>query len=150
MNQVRNGSHSCSIDISSNHERPRHCSASRRWYREGSSGRSTAYLDTIQEHTNHGFDQTVIPCGGQHYQATGEEWAEGSFEFCRDDADAIFMGAIGYPGARLPNGDLAGGSVILGCEVDLICMQMSVQFDCMKGFHTKYMANSPTYGILIW
>ena len=70
-------------------------------------------LDTIQEHTNHGFEQTVIPCGGQHYVATGEEWAEGSFEFCRDDADAIFMGAIGYPGARLPNGDLAGGSVIL-------------------------------------
>ena len=33
-------------------------------------------LDTIQEHTNHGFEQTVIPCGGQHYLATGEEWAE--------------------------------------------------------------------------
>ena len=76
-------------------------------------------LDTIQEHTNHGFEQTVIPCGGQHYVATGEEWAEGSFEFCRDDADAIFMGAIGYPGARLPNGDLAGGSVILGMRSGL-------------------------------
>ena len=76
-------------------------------------------LDTIQEHTNHGFEQTVIPCGGQHYLATGEEWAEGSFEFCRDDADAIFMGAIGYPGARLPNGDLAGGSVILGMRSGL-------------------------------
>ena len=76
-------------------------------------------LDTIQEHTNHGFEQTVIPCGGRHYVATGEEWAEGSFEFCRDDADAIFMGAIGYPGARLPNGDLAGGSVILGMRSGL-------------------------------
>ena len=30
-------------------------------------------LDTIQEHTNHGFEQTVIPCGGQHYLATGED-----------------------------------------------------------------------------
>ena len=76
-------------------------------------------LDTIQEHTNHGFEQNVIQCGGQHYLATGEEWAEGSFEFCRDDADAIFMGAIGYPGARLPNGDLAGGSVILGMRSGL-------------------------------
>ena len=28
-------------------------------------------LDTIQAHTNHGFEQTVIPCGGQHYMATG-------------------------------------------------------------------------------
>ena len=37
-------------------------------------------LDTIQEHSNHGFEQTVIPCGGEHYKATGEEWAEGSFE----------------------------------------------------------------------
>ena len=37
-------------------------------------------LDTIQEHSNHGFDQTVIPCGGEHYMATGEEWAEGRWE----------------------------------------------------------------------
>ena len=76
-------------------------------------------LDTIQEHTNHGFEQNVIQCGGQHYLDTGEEWAEGSFAFCRDEADAIFMGAIGQPGARLPNGDLAGGSVILGMRSGL-------------------------------
>ena len=76
-------------------------------------------LDTIQQHTNHGFEQTVIQCGGQHYLDTGEEWAEGSFDFCRDEADAIFMGAIGQPGARLPNGDLAGGSVILGMRSGL-------------------------------
>ena len=76
-------------------------------------------LDTVQAHTNHGFEQVMIPCGGQHYKETGEEWAEGSFEFCRDEADAIFLGAIGYPGARLPNGDLAGGSVILGMRAGL-------------------------------
>lgn len=76
-------------------------------------------LDTVQAHTNHGFEQVTIPCGGQHYKETGEEWAEGSFEFCRDEADAIFLGAIGYPGARLPNGDLAGGSVILGMRAGL-------------------------------
>ena len=34
-------------------------------------------LDTIQEHTNHGFEQTVIPCGGQHYLATGDpKWPQ--------------------------------------------------------------------------
>jgi len=76
-------------------------------------------LDTIAANTNHVFEQTVIPCGGEHYLATGEEWAEGSFEFCRDETDAIFLGAIGYPGARLPNGDLAGGSVILGLRSGL-------------------------------
>lgn len=76
-------------------------------------------LDTIAAHTNHGFDQTVIPCGGEHYLTTGEEWAPGSFELCRDETDAIFLGAIGQPGALLPNGDLAGGSVILGLRSGL-------------------------------
>jgi isocitrate/isopropylmalate dehydrogenase len=76
-------------------------------------------LDTVQAHTNHGFEQVIIPCGGQHYKETGEEWAEGSFAFCRDEVDAIYLGAIGYPGARLPNGDLAGGSVILGMRYGL-------------------------------
>ena len=76
-------------------------------------------LDTISQNTNIGFEMTEIACGGQNYQETGEEWAEGSFEFCRDEADAIFLGAIGHPGAYLPNGDLAGGSVILGLRSGL-------------------------------
>lgn len=76
-------------------------------------------LDAIEATTNLGFERTTIPCGGQHYLTTGEEWAEGSFELCRDDADAILLGAIGWPGASLPNGDLAGGSVILGLRSGL-------------------------------
>ena len=76
-------------------------------------------LDTIEANTNIGFEQTVIPCGGKNYLDTGEEWAQGSFEFCRDEADAIFLGAIGHPGATLDNGDLAGGSVILGMRSGL-------------------------------
>ena len=76
-------------------------------------------LQTIEQHTNTGFEQTVIPCGGQYYKETGKEWEEGSFEFCKDEADAIFLGAIGAPGVRLENGDLAGGSVILGLRSGL-------------------------------
>lgn len=76
-------------------------------------------LNTIEAHTNQGFEQTVIQCGGRLYLETGEEWAEGSFDYCRDEADAIFLGAIGHPGASLPNGDLAGGSVILGLRSGL-------------------------------
>ena len=76
-------------------------------------------LETIVQNTNIGFELTEIPCGGQNYKETGEEWAEGSFEFCRDEADAIFLGAIGHPGSYLPNGDLAGGSVILGLRSGL-------------------------------
>ena len=75
-------------------------------------------LETVEAHTNHGFDIETIECGGQYYKETGEEWAEGSFEFCRDEAEAIFLGAIGSD-ARLPNGDLAGGSVILGMRSGL-------------------------------
>jgi len=60
------------------------------------------------------FDLTEIPCGGQHYLDTGEEWPDGSFEHCRDNSDAIIVGAVGWPGAKLPNGDIAGGQVLLG------------------------------------
>ena len=60
------------------------------------------------------FDITEIPCGGQHYLDTGEEWPDGSFEHCRDNSDAIIVGAVGWPGAKLPNGDVAGGQVLLG------------------------------------
>ena len=60
-----------------------------------------------------------IPCGGKHYLETGEEWPEGSFEYCRDEADAILLGAIGWPGATTEDGDLAGGSVILGLRSGL-------------------------------
>ena len=60
------------------------------------------------------FDITEIPCGGQFYLETGLEWPEGSFEHCRDDSDSIVVGAVGWPGARLPNGDVAGGQVLLG------------------------------------
>ncbi len=76
-------------------------------------------LDTISDSTNYGFEQINIACGGQLYKETGKEWAEGSFELCRDEADAIFLGAIGHPGSYLPNGDLAGGSVILGMRSGL-------------------------------
>jgi len=60
------------------------------------------------------FDITEISCGGKHYLETGEEWPDGSFEHCRDNSDAILVGAVGWPGANLPNGDVAGGQVLLG------------------------------------
>ncbi len=76
-------------------------------------------LDAISQSTNLGFDKTVIQCGGQHFLQTGEVWAEGSYAVCRDDSDAILLGAIGWPGAQLENGDMAGGEVILGLRSGL-------------------------------
>ena len=76
-------------------------------------------LDVIEAEGPLSFTRNNIPCGGQHYLATGEEWPAGSFEFCRDEADAILLGAIGWPGGRTPEGDLAGGAVILGLRSGL-------------------------------
>ena len=71
-------------------------------------------LSVFHESGPSSFEITEIPCGGQHFLETGEEWPEGSFEHCRDESDAIVVGAVGWPGATLPNGDVAGGQVLLG------------------------------------
>jgi len=71
-------------------------------------------LSVFQESGVIPLEVTEIPCGGQHYLDTGEEWPQGSFEFCRDESDAIVVGAVGWPGATLPNGDIAGGQALLG------------------------------------
>ena len=76
-------------------------------------------VEPLEANSPLSFDVTEIPCGGQYYLETGEEWPEGSFEHCRDNSDAILLGAIGWPGARMPNGDMAGGQVILGLRSGL-------------------------------
>ena len=76
-------------------------------------------LTVVEQLTPLSFTINKIPCGGQHYSETGEEWPEGSFEFCRDEADAILLGAVGWPGVITDDGDLAGGSVILGLRSGL-------------------------------
>ena len=64
------------------------------------------------------FELTPYPCGGQHYLDMGEEWPDSAFEACKA-ADAILLGAVGIPEARLPNGDLAGAGVIFGLRFGL-------------------------------
>ena len=76
-------------------------------------------IEVFEENSPLSFEITEIPCGGQYFLETGEEWPEGSFEHCRDNSDAILLGAIGWPGARMSNGDVAGGQVILGLRSGL-------------------------------
>ena len=76
-------------------------------------------LSVFEENSPLSFEINEIPCGGQYYLETGEEWPTGSFEYCRDESDAILLGAIGWPEARLPNGDMAGGQTILGLRSGL-------------------------------
>ena len=58
---------------------------------------------TLEEHAG----------GAQYYLAHGKEWAPGGQEAAMS-ADAILLGAVGWPGAQMPNGDLAGGALVLG------------------------------------
>ena len=76
-------------------------------------------LSTFKDSGAISLETTEIPCGGQHYLDTGEEWPSGSFEYCRDESDAIVVGAVGWPGAILPNGDIAGGQALLGLRSGL-------------------------------
>ena len=53
------------------------------------------------------------PGGGQYYLEHGREW-EPEAEAATRRAEAVLLGAIGWPGATLPNGDNAGASLVLG------------------------------------
>ncbi len=53
------------------------------------------------------------PGGGRYYQEHGREW-EPEAEQASHEADAILLGAVGWPGVSMPNGDLAGGALVLG------------------------------------
>jgi isocitrate/isopropylmalate dehydrogenase len=61
---------------------------------------------------------TEYPGGGQYYLARGREW-EPEAEAAAKAADAILVGAVGWPGATLPNGDLAGRALVLGLREGL-------------------------------
>ncbi len=76
-------------------------------------------LDVIADRANVTFDTNNVACGAQLYEKTKREWAEGGFEYCRDEADAILLGAIGWPGVSLPNGDIAGAGVVFGLRFGL-------------------------------
>lgn len=61
---------------------------------------------------------TEYPGGGQYYLKTGREW-EPEGEAAARGADAILLGAVGWPGATLPNGDIAGRALVLGLRESL-------------------------------
>ena len=76
-------------------------------------------LKVVEQHSPLSFSITEIPCGGNIILKQVKSGLSGSFEHCRDESDAILFGAIGWPGAVKPNGDLAGGQVILGLRSGL-------------------------------
>ena len=75
-------------------------------------------LKAVEDSFGVSFDKVRYPVGGQYYLDTGTEWPDGAFEFCKA-ADAILLGAVGIPGATLPNGELAGIGVLFGLRFGL-------------------------------
>lgn len=65
------------------------------------------------------FHLREFACGGKYYLETGKEWPDDAFAYCRDTADAVLLGAVGWPGAVLPNRDIAGAGVIFGLRFGL-------------------------------
>ncbi|MEM1885072.1 MAG: isocitrate/isopropylmalate family dehydrogenase, partial [Candidatus Jordarchaeales archaeon] len=64
------------------------------------------------------LDYVEVPCGGMYYLETGREWPEDAFDICKK-ADAILFGAVGWPEAVLPNGQLAGIRILLDIRFGL-------------------------------
>jgi isocitrate/isopropylmalate dehydrogenase len=75
-------------------------------------------LDALAEGGPAPWHATEYPGGGQDYLKTGREW-EPEAEAASKRADAILLGAVGWPGATLPNGDIAGRALVLGLREGL-------------------------------
>ena len=75
-------------------------------------------LEAAQERHGFSLDLRQVECGAQLYQKTQREWEEGGLDACRE-ADAVFLGAVGWPGVSLPNGDIAGAGVVFGLRFGL-------------------------------
>jgi isocitrate/isopropylmalate dehydrogenase len=75
-------------------------------------------LDALGEGDAAPWHLSEFPGGGQYYLKTGREW-EPEAEAASRSADAILLGAVGWPGATLPNGDIAGRALVLGLREGL-------------------------------
>jgi isocitrate/isopropylmalate dehydrogenase len=75
-------------------------------------------LGALAEGDHAPWHVTEYPGGGQYYLKTGKEW-EPEAAAAAQRADAVLVGAVGWPGASLPNGDLAGRALILGLREGL-------------------------------
>lgn len=59
-----------------------------------------------------------IDCGARHYEETGSEWEEGGRDRA-EAADAILLGAVGWPGITREDGEIAGAGVVFGLRFGL-------------------------------
>jgi 3-isopropylmalate dehydrogenase len=76
-------------------------------------------LDAVGDKLGLALQYESFDCGGEYYLKHGREWEPEAFPYCRDEADAILLGAVGWPGANLPSGDIAGAGIVFGLRFGL-------------------------------
>ena len=76
-------------------------------------------LDCVSLVFDLNFDLIDIPCGLDYYKSTGLEWPENAFETCRDEADAILLGAVGPTKRRPLEKPNEGSSMLFGLRFGL-------------------------------
>jgi isocitrate/isopropylmalate dehydrogenase len=75
-------------------------------------------LDAVAESGPAPWTLEEYEAGAVYYKGHGQEWAPGAEQAARA-ADAILLGAVGWPGVSLPNGDIAGAGLIFGLRFGL-------------------------------
>lgn len=76
-------------------------------------------LSTASEVFGLDFEIIDIPCGVEYYKKTGREWPESAFQICRDESDAILLGAVGSPRKRPLEKPNVGSSMLFGLRFGL-------------------------------
>ena len=85
-------------------------------------GQARKVLTVIGDLYDIDFDLIERPCGFEHMHQTGQPWQEGTLELCRDDADAVLLGAIGRADSTQPLGigeKSPGRTIVLGLRAKL-------------------------------
>jgi 3-isopropylmalate dehydrogenase len=77
-----------------------------------------AVLEPLAKRHNLGLVTETLPAGAFHYQATGESLPEASFR-AAEAADAILLGAMGWPGIRHADGTEIGPQLELRIRLGL-------------------------------
>ena len=75
-------------------------------------------LDALAENGAAPWKVEEHPGGAQYYQKTGRELEPETIAAAKA-ADGLLLGAVGWPGATLPNGDIAGAALVLGMRQNL-------------------------------
>ncbi|NVM29059.1 MAG: isocitrate/isopropylmalate dehydrogenase family protein [Candidatus Helarchaeota archaeon] len=83
-------------------------------------------LKAVEEKISEDFELIEFPCGGQYWLKTGkkEEWPAEAYSTCKNEADAILLGAIGWTNpdgttVRYPDGRMVGLNTLFGLRFGL-------------------------------